>query len=85
MKKIFLFFMILFLCSCGGKYSCTMTYKIYYPSNTIVRTTTLDGYNEAPYVHSYEGSNYLRYGAWGVESTTVPLELISYKLNKKVK
>lgn len=69
----------------------TITYRMYYPGNVVEKTSTLDVTADAECdVYSYNGTNYLRahtteppYRSKVVESSTVPIELVSYEITKK--
>ena len=62
MKKFFAFFAaIALLVSCAKRdHEATITYRVYYPGNTVTRTYTMDSTDEPSYIlGSDRGSNYL--------------------------
>ena len=92
MKKIIAILLALALfASCKPKYDYegTITYKVYYPENTVTKTYTGDGNKDVSYsLSSYRGSNDLYFkfkkGAYAtIESTTAPIEVVSFTKEKK--
>lgn len=94
MKKILVFLMtaVLFV-SCGKlEYEATITYKVYYPGNTVTKSYTIDSTEEPGYIlGSNKGSNYLYIlsgqgpfaRAPRIEDTSAPIEVISLTKTKK--
>ena len=91
---IFLSLMVLCMCqSCGPKkydYTCTITYRIYYPGNTITKSYTYECTEKGYYnLGSDRGSNYLYLhksgviGAIKLEDTSAPIEIVSFDKHKK--
>ena len=94
MKKILVFLMMAVLfASCGKlEYKATITYKVYYPGNTVTRSYTIDSTSEPGYIlGSDRGSNYLyvtsSLGMFAnqtkLEDTSAPIEVISLTKTKK--
>lgn len=64
---------------------CTVTYKIYYPNNTVTKYKTVY-YTEnqgLPRIKSRRGSNKLIYRGSTLEQTTAPIEIISYNYSTR--
>ena len=94
MKKILVFLlMVVLLASCGKlEYEATITYKVYYPGNTITRSYTIDSTSEPGYIlGSDRGINYLYVTSshsmfahrTRLENTSAPIEVISLTKTKK--
>lgn len=94
MKKIFAIIMaIMLLVSCEDRdYEATITYRVYYPENTVTRTYTMDSTSEPGYIlASDRGSNYLILTSSissfckqeKLEDTTAPIEVVSLTKRKK--
>lgn len=94
MKKILVFLlMVVLLASCGKlEYEATITYKVYYPENTVTKSYTIDSTSEPRYIlGSDRGSNYLyvapSFGVYArrtkLEDTSAPIEVISMTKTKK--
>lgn len=64
---------------------CTVTYKIYYPCNTVTKQKTVYYINsqEKPYVKSKRGSDRLMYRGSVLEQTTAPIEIVSYSYSTR--
>ena len=85
--------MVILFASCGKlEYEATITYKVYYPGNTITRSYTIDSTSEPGYnLSSFSGSNYLYIASslgmfahkTKLEDTTAPIEVISLTKTKK--
>jgi hypothetical protein len=93
MKKIFAFFVaVALVVSCAKRdHEATITYRVYYPGNTVTRTYTMDSTDEPSYIlGSDRGSNYL-YVSDGrffgkspkLEDTSAPIEIVSFRVRKK--
>ena len=85
--------MAVLFASCGKlEYEATITYKVYYPGNTVTKSYTIDSTSEPGYIlGSDRGSNYL-YITSGrgpfastpkIEDTSAPIEVISLIKTKK--
>lgn len=93
MKKIFaLLAAIMLFASCSKKdYEATITYRIYYPGNTVTRSYTMEATDHPGYIlASNRGSNYLVIMAGGsfshqekLEDTSAPIEVVSFTRKKK--
>ena len=97
MKKFITFLIAaLLLASCKEKpkdYVITITYRVYYPGNTVEKTKSIDVYESGDYIlSSFRGSNSLTIDALGerypkdcydLESTTAPIEVVSSKITYK--
>ena len=96
MKKIFaILTAIMLLASCEAKreYETTITYRIYYPSNTITKTVTKRTTENPSYLlASDRGSNYLVFNTSNhlfdkycekLEDTSAPIEVVSFVKVKK--
>ena len=98
MKKILVLLMVAVLfASCGSEafkleYEATITYKVYYPGNTITRSYTIDSTSNPGYIlRSDGGSNYLYVSSstgilahhTKLEATSAPIEVISLTKTKK--
>lgn len=79
-------------CVHDRSYETTITYKVYYPNNTVTRSYTHDTSEDPTYIlGSDRGSNYLyfRYDDWGLtesiklENTSAPIEVVSFVKRKK--
>lgn len=64
---------------------CTVTYKIYYPDETVTKQKTVyyTDSQEKPYVKSKRGSNRLMYRGSALEQTTAPIEVVSYSYSTR--
>ena len=64
---------------------CTVTYKIYYPGNTVQKSKTvfLPDNTYLPYVKSKRGSDRLMFRGSCLEQTTAPIEIISYSYSTR--
>lgn len=64
---------------------CTVTYKIYYPGNTVTKQKTVYYINsqEKPYVKSKRGSDRLMHRGSVLEQTTAPIEIVSYSYSTR--
>ena len=95
MKKILVLFLLVVLCSSCRKYdyTTTITYRIYYPGNTVTKTHSHESTDKACYyLGSDRGSNYLYFNyvgtwmsGWGekIEDTSAPIEIVSFVKTKK--
>ena len=93
MKKIIVFFAaILLFTSCTKDYEATITYRIYYPGNTVTKTRTMPSKEQPGYIlGSDRGSNYLylcsSLGPFArqekLEDTSAPIEVVSLTARKK--
>jgi len=94
MKKIFAIIMaVMLLVSCENRdYEATITYRIYYPGNTVTKTYTMDSTSEPGYIlASDRGSNYLVLTSSlssfckqdKLEDTSAPIEVVSLTKRKK--
>lgn len=96
MKKILLILIaLLAISSCKYEKNCvtTITYRIYYPGNTVTKAYSYDTTDEPCYIlHSDRGSNYLKLyeeskfpyrGGRTIEGTSAPIEIVSYNIKKK--
>ncbi len=93
MKKIFaLLAAIMLFASCSKKdYEATITYRIYYPGNTVTKSYTMEATDHPGYIlASNRGSNYLVIIAGGsfshqekLEDTSAPIEVVSFTKKKK--
>lgn len=78
-------------CAHDRDYETTITYKVYYPSNVVVRQYTESTTKNPTYIlGSDRGSNYLffnwngtAYRAIKLEDTSAPIEVISFVKRKK--
>ena len=74
MKKILIALLALLMIACSaGKHR--VTYTVYYPGNTVTKTVIID---DAPYLGSDRGTNYLKVGRVTgptVIETSAPIEL----------
>lgn len=93
MKKFIVLLLILVaLVSCKRDYETTITYKVYYPNNVVVRQYTESTTENPTYLlGSDRGSNYLffnwngtAYSAIKLEDTSAPIEVISFVKTKKI-
>ena len=94
-KKIsaaLLVLLMLVMCSCGKKdYITTITYRIYYPGNTVTKNYTHESTSKpCYYLTSDRGSNSLHFNydggwSWGVllENTSAPIEVVSFTTKSK--
>ena len=96
MKKFLAIIVALFAtlsCSRDYDYQVTITYKIYYPGNTVTKTYTADCTDDAVYyLNSDRGTNYLYvdsensfFSGYGtrLECTSAPIEVIYFNNRKK--
>ena len=87
---------LLVLAGCKEKpkdYVMTITYRVYYPGNTVEKTREVPVYQTGDYIlYSYRGTNTLNIDALGerypkdyynLESTTAPIEVVSSKITYK--
>lgn len=79
-------------CVPDRSYETTITYKVYYPNNTVTRSYTHETSKDPTYLlGSDRGTNYLyfRYDDGGfaeavkLENTTAPIEVVSFTKRKK--
>ena len=84
--------LLLVSCFPDRSYETTITYKVYYPGNTVTRSVTHATSKEPVYyLSSDRGSNYLYFkyddGAFAegekLESTSAPIEVVSFTKRKK--
>ena len=90
MKKFLALCLMAFaLVSCDGKrdYTAYITYKIYYPGNTVIRHYSYESTADPRYTLSSDrGSNWLYVSSSGnmfaktvkLEDTTAPIEVVSF-------
>ena len=73
-------------------YTSVVTYRVYYPGNTVTKTFKADGLKDAYYeTDSYEGTNRLKFNPSkekvgrmiNVETTTAPIEIVSTETYNK--
>ena len=98
MKKFIgiLFFTLMIFTSCNKKYdyATTITYKIYYPNNTVIKQYTGETTDKPSYcLGSDRGTNYLYFVCDGdnwvgpkstsLEHTSAPIEVVSFVKVKK--
>lgn len=96
MKKSILIIISLFIfCCCGydKDYVTTITYNVYYPNKIVKKEYIYHSSDEPSYsLYSNRGSNTLHIyenDSWGcargrvIESTTAPIEVISFTKRKK--
>ncbi len=92
MKKFIILIILLVIAatSCKSDYETTITYKIYYPNNTVIKHyTETTSKNPTYLLGSDRGSNYLYFSATGIgqtrklEDTSAPIEVISFVKVKK--
>lgn len=95
MKKILVLLFAIVLCASCHKYdyTTTITYRIYYPGNTVTKHYTHETTEHPSYfLGSDRGSNYLYFnkvGSWGsgyglkIEDTSAPIEVVSFVKTKK--
>ena len=96
MKKFILIVLALLTFSCSPKknveeYEYLLTYRVYYPGNTVEKEMTFCSSKECKYVlSSYKGSNHLTIYECGfsskvlssVLSTTAPIEVVYFNKTK---
>lgn len=84
--------LLLVSCFPDRSYETTITYKIYYPGNTVTRSYTHETSKDPTYIlASDRGSNYLYFNyddggfAEGIklENTSAPIEVVSFVKTKK--
>ena len=93
MKKFIVFIAAtMLLASCAKDHEATITYRVYYPSNTVTKTYTMASTDRPGYIlGSDRGSNYLylcsSLGPFArqekLEDTSAPIEVVSLTTRKK--